>query len=71
MKLSVYIVTLNEEERLENTLNAATRVADDILIVDSGSTDRTEEIARKYGARFAFNKWKDISSQKPVRHTDW
>ncbi len=64
MKLSVYIVTLNEEERLENTLKAASQVADDILVVDSGSTDRTEEIARKYGARFIFNKWKNISSQK-------
>jgi glycosyltransferase involved in cell wall biosynthesis len=64
MKLSVYIVTLNEEERLENTLKAASEVADDILVVDSGSTDRTEEIARKYGARFIFNKWKNISSQK-------
>lgn len=64
MKLSVYIVTLNEEERLENTLKAASDVADDILVVDSGSTDRTEEIARKYGARFIFNKWKNISAQK-------
>jgi glycosyltransferase involved in cell wall biosynthesis len=64
MKLSVYIVTLNEEERLDNTLKAASQVADDILIVDSGSTDRTAEIARKYGARFIFHKWKNISSQK-------
>jgi len=64
MKLSVYIVTLDEEERLEKTLKAASEVADDILVVDSGSTDRTEEIAREYGARFIFNKWKNISSQK-------
>lgn len=64
MKLSVYIVTLNEAERLENTLRAAAEVADDIVVVDSGSTDATEEIARKYGARFIFHKWKDISSQK-------
>ena len=64
MKLSVYIITLDEEERLENTLKAAAQVADDILVVDSGSRDGTEEIARKYGARFIFNKWKNISSQK-------
>ncbi len=64
MKLSVYVVTLNEEERLENTLKAASQVADEILIVDSGSTDRTKEISGKYSARFIFNKWKNISSQK-------
>jgi glycosyltransferase involved in cell wall biosynthesis len=64
MKLSVYIVTLNEEERLENTLKAASRVADDLLVVDSGSTDRTEEIALRQGARFVFHQWKNISSQK-------
>ena len=64
MKLSVYLVTLNEEARIEDTLKAASRVADDLLVVDSGSSDRTEEIARKYGARFVFNRWKNISSQK-------
>ena len=63
-KLSVYIVTLNEELRLEKTLKAASKVADEIVIVDSGSTDKTEQIAKKYKARFLFHKWKNISSQK-------
>ena len=64
MKLSVYIVTLNEEKRLEKTLQAVQQVADEILIVDSGSTDKTKEIAEKYNAKFIFHKWKNISSQK-------
>lgn len=63
-KLSVYIVTLNEELRLEKTLKAAKQVADEIIIVDSGSTDKTEKIAKEYGVKFVFHKWKNISSQK-------
>ena len=64
IKLSVYMVTQNEEKRLPRTLKAISQVADEIVIVDSGSTDKTEEIAKQYGAKFIFHKWKNISSQK-------
>lgn len=64
IKLSVYLVTLNEEQRLDKTLKAAAKVADEIVVVDSGSTDKTEKIAKKYKAKFIYHKWKNISSQK-------
>lgn len=64
MKLSVYLVTLNEELRLDKTLKAASEVADEIVVVDSGSTDKTAEIAEKHHAKFLFHKWKNISAQK-------
>lgn len=64
MKISAYLVTLNEEKRLEKTLKAVSAVADEIVIIDSGSTDKTEKIAQKYKAKFIFHKWKNISSQK-------
>lgn len=63
-KLSVYIITLNEEKRLEKTLQAAKQVADEIVIVDSGSTDNTEKIAKKYNAKFLFHKWVSYCDQK-------
>ena len=63
-KLSAYIVTLNEEARLEATLEAVSKVADEVIVVDSGSTDQTESIAKKYGAKFMFNKWETYCKQK-------
>ncbi len=65
-KLSVYLITLNEEIRLEATLRQVAKVADEIIIVDCGSRDETEEIAKKYGARFVFNTWKSFGDQVAV-----
>jgi len=45
MELSVVIITYNEEQRLAPTLRAISTLADEIVIVDGGSTDRTKEIA--------------------------
>ncbi len=75
VKISAYIVTLNEEKRLGKTLQALKEVADEIFVIDSGSTDKTQEIAEKYGADFLFHKWKNISAQKhygqELCHNDW
>lgn len=49
-RLLALVATLNEETNLERCL-AQLRFADEILVVDSGSTDRTAEIAERYGAR--------------------
>jgi len=51
MTLTVAMITLNEEKNLERTLKSVQDFADEIVIVDSGSTDRTEEIAKKQGIK--------------------
>jgi glycosyltransferase involved in cell wall biosynthesis len=63
LTLSVAIITKNEEANLARTL-ASVRWADEIVIVDSGSTDKTAEIAREFGAKFFVEEWKGFGAQK-------
>jgi len=51
MKLSVIIPTLNEEKDLPDCLSSLKGLAKEIIVVDSGSTDKTTAIARKFGAK--------------------
>lgn len=53
--LSIFIITKNEEKRLGATLAAIKDLADEIIVVDSGSTDDTVEIARSHGAKCITN----------------
>jgi glycosyltransferase involved in cell wall biosynthesis len=62
-KLSLYVITLDEERRLPRTLESASHLVDEIVIVDSGSTDRTEAIARAHGARFLHHRWDSVGHQ--------
>jgi glycosyltransferase involved in cell wall biosynthesis len=61
--LSVAIVTFNEEANLARTL-ASVAWADQIVIVDSGSTDRTLEIARSFNATVLDRPWPGFAAQK-------
>ncbi|MCX7986014.1 MAG: glycosyltransferase [Bacteroidales bacterium] len=63
-KISAVIITLNEEKNLDRCLSSVLGVADEILVVDSFSTDRTEEIAKKYNARFIQHKFEGYIEQK-------
>ncbi|MDP2860183.1 MAG: glycosyltransferase, partial [bacterium] len=50
-KLSVAIATRNEEENIARCLSSVKGIADEIIVVDEYSTDKTVEIAKKYGAK--------------------
>jgi len=62
--LSVAIITKNEEDRLPLVLEAIKDLAQEIVVVDSGSTDRTVEIAKSYGAKVFVEEWKGYGKQK-------
>jgi len=50
--ISVVIITLNEETNIERCLSSVADIADEIVVLDSISTDRTKEICLKYGVKF-------------------
>lgn len=74
--LSILIPTLNEEKNLPYALESCS-FADKIFVLDSGSTDDTEKIAKSFGAEFAYHPWEGYARQKnwgldnlPI-NTDW
>lgn len=61
--LSVTIITLNEKENIARAIQSV-KWAEEILVVDSGSTDGTVELARELGARVIHNPWPGYGKQK-------
>lgn len=64
MSLSVAIITFNEERNLRRTLESLRGLADEVIVLDNGSTDRTVEIAREFGASVFVEPWKGYAAQK-------
>lgn len=64
-RLCVIILTKNEEKDIEGAIQSTRQCADEVLVVDSGSTDRTVELAQKNGARVVFREWdNDFAAQR-------
>ena len=74
-KISATIITLNEEDKIRQCLGSLKDVADEIVVVDSLSTDNTRQICEEFGVRFVEQKWLGYSEQKNVANRiashDW
>jgi glycosyltransferase involved in cell wall biosynthesis len=64
MSLSVAIITLNEERNLGRSLESVRPIANEMIVLDCGSTDRTLEVARGLGAKVFVEEWKGYAAQK-------
>lgn len=74
--ITVVILTKNEEEHIISVIKNAQKLTDKVLIVDSGSMDKTVELAEKYEAEVVYREWdNDFSAQRnfALKHveTEW
>jgi glycosyltransferase involved in cell wall biosynthesis len=63
-RLSVYMMVQNEEKRIRNALESVRDIADEIVIIDGGSTDRTTEICREYTDRIIMHPFEGYARQR-------
>lgn len=63
MRITVAVITLNEEKNIDACLKSA-EWADEIVVVDSGSSDRTVEFARRYTSKIFSHPFRDFADQK-------
>src|SRR5674476_1124915 len=63
-KVSAVIITFNEERYIEECIRSVEEVADEIVVVDSFSTDKTPEICKKLGVRYIEHHFKGYRDQK-------
>ncbi|MCG0276875.1 MAG: glycosyltransferase family 2 protein, partial [Thermosediminibacteraceae bacterium] len=61
--LSLCLITKDEEKNISRCINSAKDIVDEIVVVDTGSKDRTVEIAESLGAKVIHTKWEDDYSK--------
>jgi glycosyltransferase involved in cell wall biosynthesis len=64
LPLTCFIIAKNEVDRIERTVLSVRELADEIIVIDSGSSDGTQERAQSAGARVIFNAWPGFGQQK-------
>ena len=64
IKISAFIIAKNEANRITKAINSLKNVVDEIIVVDSGSTDDTVIISQNLGAKVVFNEWLGYVKQK-------
>jgi glycosyltransferase involved in cell wall biosynthesis len=65
-RISACLITFNEEHNLRRVLNSVKGIADEIVVVDCGSKDRTQDIAREFGAQIVTHAWTNFAEQKNI-----
>lgn len=64
LPISCFIIAQDESDRITNTIESVIDFVDEVIVIDSGSTDGTQDIAKQLGCKVFFNTWNGYGPQK-------
>ena len=64
LPISCFIIAQNEADRITKTIESVNKLVDEIIVIDSGSTDGTQDLVKRLGCKLFYNKWNGFGPQK-------
>ena len=64
LPISCFIIAKNEADRIAQTIESVEGLVDEIIVIDSGSTDGTQDLVKELGCKLYYNKWHGFGPQK-------
>ncbi|MDC0247383.1 glycosyltransferase family 2 protein [OCS116 cluster bacterium] len=64
LPISCFVIAQDESDRITNTIESVIDFVDEVIVIDSGSTDGTQDLAKQLGCKVFFNAWNGYGPQK-------
>ena len=64
LPITCFIIAQNEADRITKTIDSVDELVDEIIVIDSGSTDGTQDLVKKLGCKLFYNEWNGFGPQK-------